>query len=164
MLRLKAAFICVCALKTLDACCWGAVVRAGHCRSGSPHCFVFCFLFFTTGKSRATDFKPVTHLVCSPVELINSFLPWKVAQRSGPAVGYCVKLLLVFRFQALLLVSYWFDKWNMVSPLFPGNGVKGNWSAHAGSCIYYCTVPLVVCKALSWSITKSFKKHQTWMF
>ncbi len=51
---------------------------------------------FTTGKSRAREFKHVTDLVCSPVELINSFLDWKVAQSSRGAVSYCVKLLLVF--------------------------------------------------------------------
>lgn len=63
-------------------------------------------LFLTTGKSRATEFKDAEYLVCSPVELINSFLHWKVAQSSRAAVSYCVKLLLVFGFQAELLLSY----------------------------------------------------------
>lgn len=63
-------------------------------------------LVLTAGKSRPTEFKDVAHLICGPVELINSFVQWKVAQSSGAAVSYYAKLLLVFGFQAVLLVSY----------------------------------------------------------
>lgn len=45
-------------------------------------------LVLTAGKSRPTEFKDVAHLICGPVELINSFVQWKVAQSSGAAVSY----------------------------------------------------------------------------
>ena len=95
-----------------------------------------------------------THFGCCPMELINSSLDWGVDRSSGGAVSYCVRVRLLSGFLTLLLVSYWFDEWNPGNS-FPGNGVKGNWSACGRWRVYISHCSGWVHIALSWSITNT---------